>query len=134
MPDIKTREHVKNVKVIDKAAVAGERMRTAFVRTKDQTQNLMDDGQASPHEYAEDQLRYAAEDVVHDVGHEVKRGTKKAVNKAKEAHRQQKEAKRAAEKAKETTQETAKRTTDTVKQTTNQVKNTADRVKQVERG
>ena len=33
MPDIKTREHVKNVKVIDKAAVAGERMRTAFVRT-----------------------------------------------------------------------------------------------------
>lgn len=73
--------HVQGyAKVIDKAAVAGERMRTAFVRTKDQTQNLMDDGQASPHEYAEDQIRYAAEDIVHDVGHEVKRGTKNAID------------------------------------------------------
>ena len=134
MPDIKTREHVKNVKVIDKAAVAGERMRTAFVRTKDQTQNLMDDGQASPHEYAEDQIRYAAEDVVHDVGHEVKRSTKKAVDKAKEAHRQQKEAKRAAEKAKETAKETTKQTTDTVKQATDPVKKTSEPIKQAERG
>ena len=134
MPDIKTREHVKNVKVIDKAAVAGERMRTAFVRTKDQTQNLMDDGQASPHEYAEDQIRHAAEDVVHDVGHEVKRGTKKAVDKAKEAHRQQKEAKRAAEKAKETAKETTKQTTDTVKQATDPVKKTSEPIKQAERG
>lgn len=138
MPDIKTREHVKNVKVIDKAAVAGERMRTAFVRTKDQTKNLMDDGQASPHEYAEDQIRYAAEDVVHDVGHEVKRGTKKAVDKAKEAHRKQKEAKRAAEKAKETARETVKetteQTTDTVRQTADPVKKTSEPIRQAERG
>ena len=36
MPDIKTRDVVKGtVKVIDKSAVAAERMKDAYVRTKD---------------------------------------------------------------------------------------------------
>lgn len=47
-------------------------------------QNLMDDGQVSPSEYAEDKLRYAAEDVADRVGHDVSSGAKKAVNKGKE--------------------------------------------------
>ena len=81
MPDIKTREIVKDVKVIDKAAVAGERMRSAFVRTKDQTENLMDDGQASPSEYAEDKIRYAVEDTTREVGHEAKNAAKKTFEK-----------------------------------------------------
>ena len=87
MPDIKTREIVKDVKVIDKAAVAGERMRSAFVRTKDQAENLMDDGQASPSEYAEDKIRYAVEDTTREVGHEAKNAAKKTVEKGREAHR-----------------------------------------------
>ena len=32
---IKTREGVKDIKVLDKAAVVSERMKTAFVRSKD---------------------------------------------------------------------------------------------------
>ena len=47
MSRIKTRESVKDIKVIDKAAVASERMKTALVRSKDQFENLMDDGQVS---------------------------------------------------------------------------------------
>ncbi len=39
---------MKNVKVLDKAAVASDNMKKAFIRTKDQGQNLMDDGQVSP--------------------------------------------------------------------------------------
>lgn len=68
MAEIKTREHVKDIKALDKASVAGERMKKAFVRSKDTAQNLMDDGQVSPTEYAEDQIKYAAEDVSSDVG------------------------------------------------------------------
>ena len=34
MSRIKTRESVKDIKVIDKAAVASERMKTALVRSK----------------------------------------------------------------------------------------------------
>ena len=45
MSNIKTRESVKDIKVLDKAAVASERMKTALVRSKDQVENLMDDGQ-----------------------------------------------------------------------------------------
>ena len=81
MSRIKTRESVKDIKVIDKAAVASERMKTALVRSKDQFENLMDDGQGTPSEYAEDKIRYAAEDVADRVGHDVSAETKKAVNK-----------------------------------------------------
>ena len=62
----KTRETVKDIKVLDKAAVAGERMKDAFIRTKDTVQNLSDDGQVSPTEYAEDKIQYAAQDVAED--------------------------------------------------------------------
>lgn len=94
MSKIKTKESVKDIKALDKAAVASERMKTALIRSKDQMQNLMDDGQVSPSEYAEDKLRYAAEDVADRVGHDVSSGTKKAVNKGKEAYREHREEKR----------------------------------------
>jgi len=94
MADIKTRQHVKDIKVLDKASVAGERMKNAFIRSKDTTQNLMDDGQVSPSEYAEDQIKYAAEDVAHDTGHAVKRQTDKAVEKGREAFREHRKEKR----------------------------------------
>ena len=94
MADIKTRQHVKDIKVLDKASVAGERMKNAFIRSKDTTQNLMDDGQASPSEYAEDQIKYVAEDIAHDTGHAVKRQTDKAVEKGREAFREHRKEKR----------------------------------------
>lgn len=83
MGRIKTRESAKDIKVLDKAAVVSERMKTALVRSKDQAENLMDDGQISPSEYAEDKIRYAAEDVTDQVWHEVSGQTKKAIEKAR---------------------------------------------------
>lgn len=94
MSKIKTRESVKDIKVLDKAAVASERMKTALIRSKDQFENLMDDGQISPSEYAEDKIKYAAEDVADRVGHDISAETKKVVNKGKEVHRQRREEKR----------------------------------------
>ena len=91
---IKTRESVKDIKILDKAAVVSERMKTALVRSKDQAENLMDDGQISPSEYAEDKIRYAAEDVTDQVWHEVSGQTKKAIEKGKEAHREHRNEKR----------------------------------------
>lgn len=94
MGRIKTRESVKDIKILDKAAVASERMKTALVRSKDQAENLMDDGQISPSEYAEDKIRYAAEDVTDQVWHEVSGQTKKAIERGKEAHREHRNEKR----------------------------------------
>ena len=56
MAEIKTREKVKDIKALDKASVAGERMKQVFIRSKDTAQNLMDDGEVSPSEYAEDKV------------------------------------------------------------------------------
>ena len=94
MSKIKTRESVKDIKAIDKAAVVSQRMKNALVRSKDQFENLMDDGQVTPSEYAEDKIKYAAEDVADRVGHDVSSETKRAVNKGKEAYRQHREEKR----------------------------------------
>lgn len=122
MPDIKTRETAsKGIKVIDKAAVAGERMRDAFIRTKDQASNLMDDGHTSPAEYADDKIQYAMEDTAQAVGHEVERGTKKTVDRVKEARRQHKEIKKA-----------SKETGDTVKEGAKQVERGSTRVRRAQ--
>lgn len=94
MPEIKTRETVKDIKILDKASVAGERMKQAFIRSKDTAQNLMDDGQVSPSEYAEDKIRYAAEDVVHDTGHAIRKEADKAVDKGRRAFREHRREKR----------------------------------------
>ena len=94
MGRIKTRESVKDIKILDKAAVVSERMKTALVRSKGQAENLMDDGQISPSEYAEDKIRYAAEDVTDQVWHEVSGQTKKVIERGKEAHRERRNEKR----------------------------------------
>ena len=100
MSKIKTRETVRNVKAIDKAAIAGERMKNAFIRSKDGTENLIDDRQITPSEYAEDKAMYAAEDISRDAAHLAGFGIKTAANKGKEAFQRQR-----AEKAAEDLQE-----------------------------
>ena len=112
MTKIKTREVVKDVKAIDKAAVAGERMRSTFVRTKDQAGNLVDDSQASPSEYAEDKIRYAVEDTTREVGHEAKNAAKKTVEKSRKEYRRYRETKRTADQV----QDGVQHSSDTVKQ------------------
>ena len=125
MPEIKTRETVKDIKILDKAAVAGERMKHAFVRSKDTAQNLMDDGQVSPSEYAEDKIKYAAEDVTYDTGHAIKKETDKAVDKGREAfreHRREKRLERQEKKVDETVRRYEQRTEHNVSQTTRQTR------------
>ena len=53
MADIKTREHSRDIKVLDKSAIVGERMKNAFVRSKEQAKNFGNDNESSPSEYAE---------------------------------------------------------------------------------
>ena len=77
---IKTREVKHDIKALDKSAEIAKSLKQAAIRTKDQARNLMDDGQVTPEEYAEDKLRYAAEDTASEAVHQ----TKKAAQKTKE--------------------------------------------------
>lgn len=49
----------------------------ATVRTKDQVQNLSDDGQITPDEYAEDKVKYMAESAIEDTGKAAKKTVQK---------------------------------------------------------
>ena len=59
MADIKTRDAVTGtIKSIDKSAVAAERMKDAFIRTKDDAQRGASSAEDSPEEYAADQVAF----------------------------------------------------------------------------
>ena len=57
MKDIKTRENKKDIKMLDRAAGLAKVTKDTTVRTKDQIQNLSDDGQITPDEYAENKVK-----------------------------------------------------------------------------
>ena len=66
MPDIKTRDTVKGtIKTLDKAAVAGERMKEAYVRTKEKAEHGVYSAESSPEEYAADRFSGGTETVTY---------------------------------------------------------------------
>ena len=70
MHDIKTRDVVKGtVKVIDKSAVAAERMKDAYVRAKDKAEHGIFAAESSPEEYAADRALTGTKTVVHEAAH-----------------------------------------------------------------
>ena len=78
MHDIKTKETVRDIKVLDRSAVAAEHIKKAAVRAKDTAQNLIDDGQGTPEEYAQDQMKYAAQDAKARAEHRLKQAASRA--------------------------------------------------------
>ena len=99
---IKTREKGKDIKVLDKSAVVGQRMKSAFIRSKKNAEALMDDRQATPNEYAADKTELAADDLAHDAANVAASGAKTAVRQGRKLFQRQRE-KWAAEKRQENT-------------------------------
>ncbi|MEY8237922.1 transglycosylase, partial [Lachnospiraceae bacterium 66-29] len=61
MADIKTRDAVKGtIKTLDKAAIAGERMKSAYAKTKDKAEQGYYTEENSPTEYASDKVSHAS--------------------------------------------------------------------------
>lgn len=61
MADIKTRDAVRGtIKTLDKAAVAGERMKSAYAKTKDKAEQGYYAEENSPTEYAADKVSHAS--------------------------------------------------------------------------
>ena len=85
MPDIKTRDAVKKtVKVIDKSAVAAERMKDAYVRTKDKAEHGIFAAESSPEEYAADRTLTGTETAAHEAVHGLDKVGRKGVKNTKE--------------------------------------------------
>ena len=94
MNDIKTKETHKDIKVLDKTVSGLRNVKKASVRTKDGVENLLDDGQISPSEYAEDQLKYAAEDTAEVVYDKASDKVKKEKDRVKEQLREKRREKK----------------------------------------
>lgn len=85
MPDIKTRDAVKKtVKVIDKSVVAAERMKNAYIRTKDKAEHGVFAAESSPEEYAADRTLTGTETAAHEAVHGLDKVGRKGVKNAKE--------------------------------------------------
>ena len=83
MADIKTRETRRDIKLLDKAAVAGERMKEFSIRTKDQGTALPEDRQTTPGAYAAEQVQDTAQALSRDSARLAGRAAKKAAGKGK---------------------------------------------------
>lgn len=85
MPDIKMRDVVKGtVKVIDKSVVAAERMKDAYVRTKDKAEHDILAAESTPEEYAADRTLTGTGTVVHEAAHGLDKAGRKGMNTTEE--------------------------------------------------
>ena len=85
MADIKTRDAVKGtIKTIDKAAIASERMKSAYVGIKEKAEQGYYADENSATEYAEDRISYAADRVKEEGIHQFNKQGQKAVKTTQE--------------------------------------------------
>lgn len=85
MPEIKTREVAKGaVKAIDKSAVAAQRMKSAYIRTKDKAEHGVYSAEGSPDEYAADRVSGGTETIARETAHQLDKFGRKGVKETKE--------------------------------------------------
>ena len=71
MADIKTRDMVKgSIKTIDKSAVAAQRMKYAFIQTKEKAEHAIHTQESSAEEYASNRMESGIDRVSHEAVHQ----------------------------------------------------------------
>ncbi len=95
MPDIKTRDVVAGtIKTVDRSAMAGQRMKDAYIQTKKRAEHSVYSSESNTEEYAADQMTDAVSTVTHEAVHQVDVQGQKIIHGAR-----QKFAQRQAQKA-----------------------------------
>ena len=85
MPDIKTKDSIKGtIKALDRAAVARERMKDAYIRTKDKAEQSAAPAEGSPEEYASDRISGSVEVAEYEAVHQFDKRGRAAVKTTKE--------------------------------------------------
>lgn len=132
MADIKTRDVVKGtIKTIDKAAVASERMKHAYITTKEKAETSTHASENSVDEYASDKYESGVDVVAHEGVHQLDkagrwgvRETRENIHKAKDGIENFKN-KRAEKQLERTVNRSGKQSIKTVEQTQKTVKQSA---------
>ncbi len=85
MAKIKTRDAVKGtIKTIDKAAIAAERMKSAYAKTKDKAEQGYYADESSATEYASDKMSYTADRIKDESIHQFNKQGQKSVRVTKD--------------------------------------------------
>ncbi len=70
--DIKTKDVLQNtIKTVDRTALAGQRMKDAYIQTKHKAEHSVYSSESNTEEYAADQMTDAASTVAHEAVHQV---------------------------------------------------------------
>src|SRR5574344_1773334 len=85
MADIKTKDALKGtIKQLDKAAMVGDRMRTAYIATKEKAEHSVDAAENNPGEYASDRIENAVDRGTHEAAHQFDKAGRKGVETTKQ--------------------------------------------------
>lgn len=85
MADVKTKDSIKGtIKTIDKAAIAGQRMKQAYVQTKEKAEHATHAQENSAEEYAADRFEGGADRVTHEAVYQFDKQGKKGVEVTKQ--------------------------------------------------
>lgn len=90
-PDIKTKETKRDIRILDRNGNLAEHMKSTVIRSRDHAENLMDDGQESPTEYAGDTARDTLKDSGSRVSEGVHRQADQTVEKGRKAFQEHRE-------------------------------------------
>ena len=72
MPDIKTRDVVSGtIKAVDRSALAGQRMKDAYVQAKDKAEHSVYSSESTSEEYASERIMDGASTVAREAVHQV---------------------------------------------------------------
>lgn len=92
MADIKTRDAVKGtIKQIDKAAIAADRMRSAYVQTKGKAEHSTHAAENNAEEYAADRYEGGVDRAAHEAAHQFDKQGRKGVEATKENYHKAKD-------------------------------------------
>ena len=101
VPDIKTKDVLQNtIKTVDRTALAGQRMKDAYIQTKHKAEHSVYSSESNTEEYAADQMTDAVSTVTHEAVHQVDVQGQKIIQDARQKFTQQQ-----AQKAQQPTQD-----------------------------
>lgn len=84
MADIKTRDTVKGtIKTLDKAAIAGQKMKQAYIATKDRAEHSVNAKENTAEEYAADKTEAGIDEIAHKGAYAFNKAGRKGVQETK---------------------------------------------------
>ena len=85
MADIKTRDTVKGtIKTLNKAAIAGQKMKQAYIATKDKAEYSVNINENTAEEYAADKTEAGIDEIAHKGAYAFDKAGRKGVQETKQ--------------------------------------------------